>query len=137
MPLYTATATATGGRNGHVETDDGLLNFDLSVPKGMGGPGHEGATNPEQLFACGYAACYGGAMEFVAKQQGLDASGAEITCAVSFDKDDGGFFLSVRMRVKVPKLDREAAEKLAHDTHGVCPYSKATRGNIRVETEIA
>ncbi|HUZ62555.1 MAG TPA: organic hydroperoxide resistance protein [Acetobacteraceae bacterium] len=134
MSLYTAIATATGGRNGHAETSDGLLKFDLSVPKGMGGPGKAGATNPEQLFACGYAACFGGAMDFVANRDKIAAKDASVTAEVSFDAPPGkGFELSVVLRVKVPGMDRAEAEKLVAKAHEVCPYSKATRGNIPVE----
>jgi len=137
MALYTAEATAIGGRNGHVDTSDGLLHFDLSIPKGMGGPGREGATNPEQLFASGYAACFGSAVDFVAKQKHLDASDAKVTCAVSIDRTESGFQLAASLTVSLPKLDRATAEALVKEAHGVCPYSKATRGNIEVALNVA
>src|SRR5690348_12114313 len=89
-PLFTATATATGGRNGHAESDDGMVKANLSVPKAMGGPGKEGTATPEHLFAAGYAACFGGAVDFVAKQHKKDASKAKVTCAVSVGPRDGG-----------------------------------------------
>src|SRR5579862_8648651 len=99
--LFTATATATGGRNGHTETDDGMVKADLSVPRAMGGPGKPGTATPEHLFAAGYAACFGGALDYVAKQQRKDASKAKITCAVSIGpRELGGFGLSVMMRVE-------------------------------------
>jgi len=132
MAKYAGVATASGGRNGHVETSDGLLKFDLSIPKGMGGPGREGTTNPEQLFACGYAACFGSAVDFVAQQQKLDASGAEVTCQADIDMGEGGFFLAATLTVKLPALDRETAQALIEAAHLVCPYSKATRGNVSV-----
>jgi Ohr subfamily peroxiredoxin len=134
--LYTAHATATNGRGGHVETDDGVLKFDLSVPKGMGGEGKPGATNPEQLFACGYAACFGGAMDFVAGQKKVALSPASVTAAVTFNKDDTGFFLSVKLTIAAPGMDRAVLTDLVHAAHGVCPYSKATAGNVTVDLVI-
>src|SRR5579862_6326160 len=99
--LFTATASATGGRNGHTETDDGMVKADLSVPRAMGGPGKPGTATPEHLFAAGYAACFGGALDFIAKQQKKDATKAKITCAVSIGpRDGGGFGISVRMQVE-------------------------------------
>src|SRR5688572_3762615 len=99
--LFTATATATGGRNGRTETSDSLIATDLSVPKEMGGPGKPGTATPEHLFAAGYAACFGGALDFVAKQRKRDASKARITCAVSIGpRDGGGFGLAVKLTVE-------------------------------------
>jgi Ohr subfamily peroxiredoxin len=132
MAKYSGIATATGGRNGHVETSDGLLTFDLSIPKGMGGPGREGTTNPEQLFACGYAACFGSAVDAVAKQKKLDASDATVTCQADIDMGEGGYFLAATLTVTLPKLERAVAEELLAAAHQICPYSKATRGNINV-----
>jgi lipoyl-dependent peroxiredoxin len=137
MSMYSGVATATGGRSGHVESSDGLLKFDLSTPRSMGGPGREGTTNPEQLFACGYAACFGSALDFVAKQKKLDASGAEVTCQVDIDRNEGGFFLAAELTVTLPNLDRAAAEELVAAAHEVCPYSKATRGNMDVTISVA
>src|ERR1700719_1104598 len=98
-PLFTATATAVGGRNGHTEASDGSVKADLSVPKEMGGPGRPGTTTPEHLFAAGYAACFGGALDFVAKQQKQDAAKAKITCAVSIGpREGGGFGIAVKLR---------------------------------------
>jgi len=130
--LYTATAHATGdGRNGHATTDDGQLDLDLRIPQEMGGPG--GATNPEQLFAIGYAACFHSALKVVAQRQKLDVDGSEVSASVGIGAlPDGGFGLTVELDVHVPNLDHDAAEGLASDAHLVCPYSNATRGNIDV-----
>ena len=129
--LYTAQSHSIDGRNGHVETTDGNLKFDLASP---GSPqAKPGTTNPEQLFACGYAACFGGAVDFLAKKQGVDAGGATVDADVNLHQDDNGFFLSVTMKVHVPNLDKTAAEKLVQATHEFCPYSKATKGNIKVD----
>lgn len=136
-PLYTATATASGGRNGHVESDNGVISFDLAIPKSMGGPGGE-KSNPEQLFAAGYAACFHSALQFVAGQQKLDASGSSVTGHVSIGQNDAGpgFKLAVRHDVSLPNLPQDQAEKLVHDAHQVCPYSNATRGNVDVQFEV-
>jgi lipoyl-dependent peroxiredoxin len=130
--LYTATAHATGdGRNGHATTDDGRLDLDLRIPAEMGGPG--GATNPEQLFAVGYAACFHSALKVVAQRTGLDVSGSEVSASVGIGVlPGGGFGLTVELDVHVPNLDRPVAETLVADAHNVCPYSNATRGNIEV-----
>lgn len=137
-PLFTATATAKGGRNGHTRSSDGRVSVDLSVPKEMGGPGKEGTTTPEDLFAAGYAACFGGAIDFVAKQQKKDATGATVTCAVSIGpRDGGGFGLAVKMRVEdtsLPQAELAALVQEAHDK--ICPYSHATRNNVSVEFEV-
>ena len=137
-PLYTATATATGGRNGHTQSSDGVVKADLSVPKEMGGPGRSGTATPEHLFAAGYAACYGGALDFVAKQHKKDASKATVQCAVSIGpREGGGFGLSVRMRVEDPSLPQNELESLATEAHEkICPYSHATRNNVDVAFEI-
>ncbi|MBL8526308.1 MAG: organic hydroperoxide resistance protein [Burkholderiales bacterium] len=137
-PVFTATATATGGRNGHTQADDGSVGADLSVPKAMGGPGKPGTTTPEHLFAAGYAACFGGALDFVAKQQKKDATGATVTCAVSIGpRDAGGFGLEVKMRVEDKSLSQSDLEALAKEAHEqICPYSHATRNNVSVEFEV-
>lgn len=131
--LYTATATASGGRNGHVETDDGLVALDLAIPKPMGGPG--GGSNPEQLFAAGYAACFHSALQFVAGQSKADVSGSNVTGRVSIgERDNGpGFGLAVHHEVMLPTLSQSDAEKLVAQAHEVCPYSNATRGNVTVD----
>jgi lipoyl-dependent peroxiredoxin len=130
--LYTATAHATGdGRNGHATSDDGILDIDLRVPKEMGGPG--GATNPEQLFAAGYAACFHSALKVVAGREKLDVNGSEVSASVGLGTlPNGGFGLQVELDVSVPNLDHAAAEALTAKAHEVCPYSNATRGNIDV-----
>ena len=137
-PLFTATATATGGRNGRTESSDGVVKADLSVPKEMGGPGKPGTATPEHLFAAGYAACFGGALDFVGKQHRKDASKATITCAVTIGpRDSGGFSLAVKMRVEdkgLPQAELAALVKEAHEK--ICPYSHATRGNVDVQFEV-
>ena len=136
-PLFTATATATGGRNGRTEASDGSVKADLSVPKEMGGPGKAGTTTPEHLFAAGYAACFGGALDFVAKQHKKDASRARVTCAVSIGpRDGGGFGLAVRLHVEDRSLPQSELAALAKEAHEkICPYSHATRGNVNVAFE--
>jgi osmotically inducible protein OsmC len=136
--LFTAKATARGGRNGHAESSDGVVKVDLSVPTEMGGPGRPGTATPEHLFAAGYAACYGGAIDFVAKQQKKDASKASITCAVSIGpREAGGFGLSVKLRVEDPSLPQADLQALATEAHEkICPYSHATRGNVDVAIEV-
>jgi lipoyl-dependent peroxiredoxin len=137
-PLFTATATATGGRNGHTESSDGMVKADLSVPKEMGGPGKPGTATPEHLFAAGYAACFGGALDFVAKQQKKDASKAKITCAVTIGpREGGGFGLAVKLNVEDKSLPRSDLAALAKEAHEkICPYSHATRGNVDVALEV-
>jgi lipoyl-dependent peroxiredoxin len=137
-PLFTATATATGGRNGHTQSSDGVVKADLSVPKEMGGPGRPGTATPEHLFAAGYAACYGGALDFVAKQHKKDASKATIQCSVTIGpREGGGFGLSVKMRVEDPSLPQAELDAFAKEAHEkICPYSHATRNNVEVAFEI-
>ena len=137
-PLFTATATATGGRNGHTEASDGSVKADLSVPKPMGGPGKPGTTTPEHLFAAGYAACFGGALDFVAKQQKKDATKAKVTCAVSIGpREGGGFGLAVKLRVEDRSHPQAELMALANEAHEkICPYSHATRSNVNVELEV-
>jgi Ohr subfamily peroxiredoxin len=137
-PLFTATATNTGGRNGHSEASDGSVKVDLSVPKEMGGPGKGGTTTPEHLFATGYAACFGGAVDYVAKQHKKDGSKAKVTCAVTFGpREAGGFGLAIKMRVEdksLPQADLAELVKEAHEK--ICPYSHATRSNVPVDFEV-
>ena len=133
--LYTATATATSGRDGKVSSDDGALDVGLSVPKGLGGPGGSG-TNPEQLFAAGYSACFGGALGLVAGQQKIKTGPVHITAKVSLGKGDKGFGLAVELEGKFPELPREQAEALMKAAHEVCPYSVATRGNMEVKLSV-
>jgi lipoyl-dependent peroxiredoxin len=130
-PIYTAVATAKGGRGGHAETEDGQIKVDLALPKELGGNGK--GTNPEQLFACGYGACFGGALDLVARQQKTPLKEIWVTPHVTIGKDDtGGFGIAVALHVRLPEVDRATAETLVAAAHQVCPYSKATRGNIEV-----
>ena len=137
-PLFTATATATGGRNGHTELSDGIVHADLSVPKAMGDPGKSGTATPEHLFAAGYAACFGGALDFVGKQHKKDASKASVTADVSIGpRDGGGFGLAVKLHVVDPSLPQSELAALAKEAHEkICPYSHATRGNVDVQLDV-
>ena len=136
--LFTTTATATGGRNGHSETTDGSVNVNLSLPKAMGGAEKPNTTTPEHLFAAGYAACVGGALEFVAKQHEKDASKAPVTCAVSVGlRDAGGFGLSVKITVEDAQLSQADLSSFVKEAHEkICPYSHATRNNVDVTFEV-
>ncbi|KNC17282.1 organic hydroperoxide resistance protein [Arthrobacter sp. RIT-PI-e] len=133
--LYTAVATATGdGRNGEARTDDGQLAVDLAVPKEMGGAG--GATNPEQLFAVGYAACFHSALKLVAGRSKAKISDTAVTAEVSINPTDaGGFQLAVALHAEIGGVDQETADSLVEQAHQVCPYSNATRGNIDVTVD--
>lgn len=137
-PLFTAKATATGGRNGHSQAEDGSVSVDLSVPKAMGGPGKPGTTTPEHLFAAGYAACFGGALDYVASQKKKNAKGAAVTCGVTIGRRTaGGFGLAVTLHVVDRSLPRVELEALAREAHEqICPYSHATRGNVDVEISV-
>ncbi|MFL6207008.1 MAG: organic hydroperoxide resistance protein [Acidimicrobiales bacterium] len=130
--LYTAVGQATGdGRNGHVHTDDGLLDLDVRIPTELGGPG--GATNPEQLFALGYSACFHSAIKFVAMRDKLDTTDSEVSATVGIGfAESGGFGIEVELDISLPNLDRATAVALVDRAHEVCPYSNATRGNIPV-----
>jgi lipoyl-dependent peroxiredoxin len=136
--LFTATATAKGGRNGHTESDDHVVSADLSVPKAMGGPGRPNTATPEHLFACGYAACFGGALDFVGAQHKKNAKNAVVTCSVSIGpRDAGGFGLAVKLHVvdeSLPQADLEALAREAHEK--ICPYSHATRNNVAVDLTV-
>lgn len=131
--LYTATATATGeGRSGHARTDDGLLDVDLAPPAELGGKG--GATNPEQLFAAGYAACFHSALKLIAARERVKVPDSTVTASVGIGPNDaGGFALTVALRVALPGLEQTQADGLVEAAHAVCPYSNATRGNVPVE----
>ena len=134
--LYTAHAHVTGGRDGHGRTDDGELEVNLRIPKEMGGAG--GGTNPEQLFAVGYAACFESAIGGVARRRRIDAGEVTIASDVSLlPTGDGGFKLAVTLDVHLPSVgDRETAVDLVRGAHQRCPYSNATRGNIDVELRL-
>ena len=133
-PLYTAHATSTGGRNGDTRSDDGMVHVQLSVPKEMGGPGKPETATPEHLFAAGYAACFGGALDYVAKQHKKDATKATVKCAVTIGpRDAGGFGLAVALDVTDDSLPQAELQALADEAHEkICPYSHATRGNVDV-----
>ena len=137
-PLFTATATATGGRNGHTQSSDGMVAVDLSVPTEMGGPGRAGTATPEHLFAAGYAACFGGALDFVGKQHKKDASKAKVTAAVSIGpREGGGFGLAVKLHIEDKSLPQSELASLAKEAHDkICPYSNATRDNVDVQLEV-
>ncbi len=132
--LYTSDVTAVGARHGHARSSDGLLDLDLALPPGMGGKGN--ATNPEQLFAAAYAACFGGAVEYLAAQQNLVTGEVSVRAQVGvgpFDEDKGeGFTLCVALTVTLPQLTQAQAEALVARAHRTCPYSNATRNNIQV-----
>jgi Ohr subfamily peroxiredoxin len=133
--LYTAVATAHGGREGQVSTEDGYLDVDLSVPKEMGGPG--GNTNPEELFAAGYAACFHSALKLVARGAKVDAATSTVTARVGIGPNDaGGFGLAVELDVALPGVERAAAQEVVDKAHQVCPYSNATRGNVEVTLKL-
>lgn len=126
--LYTASVLATGGRDGHIKSSDGQIEFDLRKPRELGGQG--GATNPEQLFAAAWGACYLGALGSVAKHDGVDVSEATVNVHVSFNQDGNSYVLSADLDVHIPGITRQEAQQLADKAHRACPYSKATRGNI-------
>ena len=133
---YTAVATSTGdGRNGHVRSSDGIIDTDVRIPQEMGGPG--GATNPEQLFAAGYAACFHSALKNTSKQSGVAITDSAVTAEVGIGPDGaGGFGLAVTLHVELGGVSQEEGEKAVQLAHTVCPYSNATRGNIDVKLEV-
>ena len=136
--LYTAVATATGGRDGEASSSDGKLKVELDVPEEMGGPGGDG-TNPEQLFAAGYSACFIGAMKFVADKEGMEVpEDTSVRAEVGIGPKDKGFGLDIDLHISLPGMDRESAEKVANRAHEeVCPYSNATRNNVDVRLHIS
>ncbi|CAM3511779.1 MULTISPECIES: organic hydroperoxide resistance protein [Paenibacillus] len=136
-PLYTADVKVVGGREGSIQSSDGALNHMLSMPKELGGPGGEG-TNPEQLFAAGYGACYESALANIARKEGVTLKDVTIHSQVMIGKDeaDDGFKLAVKLKIEMPGIERSQAEELAKKAHAFCPYSKATRGNIDVELNV-
>ena len=138
--LYTAKATAEGGRDGHTATDDGRLDVKLAVPASMGGPEDGVGTNPEQLFAAGYSSCFHSALKIVARRMKLDADDSTVTAEVSIGPGEGmlGYGLATKLTVALPNVpDREQAQQLVETAHQVCPYSNATRGNMNVELSLA
>ena len=134
--LYTASATALGGRAGSVKSDDGTIDMAVAMPTGLGGTGGPG-TNPEQLFAAGYAACFGSAIGHIARVQKLSTGPVQVTAKVSIGPVSGVFGLAVELVATLPELPREQAEALVKAAHEVCPYSNATRGNIVVDLAVA
>lgn len=129
--LYTAKARSVGGRAGHVETDDARLAFDLTPFTSKTG------TNPEQLFACGYAACFGSAVHAVAVKENINPGEIIVEVTVNINEDDkGGFYLAAAINASLPGIDHAAAERIVQKAHQVCPYSKATRGNIEVKLSV-
>ena len=135
--LYTAAAMSTGdARNGHVRSSDGLVDLDLATPEEMGGAG--GATNPEQLFAAGYSACFHSARKAVARQRKLEITDSSVSAEVGIGPNDaGGFGLAVALHAEIPGVDQATADELVQAAHQVCPYSNATRGNIDVTVDVA
>jgi lipoyl-dependent peroxiredoxin len=131
--IYTAEATSTGGgRDGHVRSSDGIIDQDVKFPKEMGGPG--GATNPEQLFAAGYSACFHGALRLAGKNKGVRIpDDASVYAAVGIGRDDTSMAISVALTAHLPGLDQARADELVEAAHQLCPYSKATRGNVDVQ----
>ena len=131
--LYTAHATATGGRNGHVKSSDGVLDIEVRMPKELGG-GKDGFTNPEQLFAAGYAACFDSALNNVISQSKTKTGTTSVTAAVSIGKlENGGYGLAVVLNANIPGVTQDVAQELIEKAHQVCPYSNATRGNVEVD----
>ncbi|MBD1386725.1 organic hydroperoxide resistance protein [Mucilaginibacter rigui] len=134
--LYTADATATGGRNGHVKSTNGVLDLEVRMPKALGGADDD-HTNPEQLFAAGYAACFDSALNLVIKQEKAITGSTAVTAKVSIGQNDaGGFGLAVELDVNISGAELEKAKELVDKAHQVCPYSNATRGNIEVRLAV-
>lgn len=135
--LFTTSVLATGGREGRVVSEDNIIDFQLVSPKELGGPGGEG-TNPEQLFAAGYSACFDGMLNLIAKKEKAGVTSTSVKADVSFLKDeaDNGFKIGVVLNVSVNGVDEEKARELIDKAHQACPYSKATRGNIDVELKL-
>jgi len=130
--IYTATATATGGRNGHVKSDNGVLDIQVRVPKAMGGA-NDDYTNPEQLFAAGYSACFDSALNHIIRQEKVKAGETSVTAKVSIGSlENGAFGLAVELAVNISNVPIEEAQRLTERAHQVCPYSNATRNNIEV-----
>ena len=132
---YTATATTKGGRDGRSVLEDGKLALAMALPKDMGGSGE--GHNPEQLFALGWSSCFGQAVLLLAKKHGLDGQAAKVTCAVTIDKDATSFALKSDIKLAIPGRRQGQARSLAQGRHEICPYSKATRGNIPVTLSVA
>lgn len=135
--LYRTKATASGGRTGTVKSEDGAFEAQLALPKAMGGAGGAG-TNPEQLFAAGYSACFGSAVQFVAGQQKTKIGNIDVEAEVGIGpREEGGFGLTVALKATIEGVDQATAEALVAEAHKVCPYSNATRGNVDVQVSAA
>jgi Ohr subfamily peroxiredoxin len=132
-PLHTSTVTAKGGREGFVRSENGVIDLPLTMPKALGGKGQGQGTNPEELFAAGYAACFESAIRLVARQRDIELGDVAVTAEVSIGKDGDGFALAARIRGRLPGMDRARAEEFMKLADAACPYSKATRGNLPVE----
>lgn len=134
--LYTADATATGGRNGHVKSDNGVLDLEVRMPKALGGA-NDDYTNPEQLFAAGYAACFDSALNLIIKTQKIKTGETTVKVNVSIlQLENGGFGLAAELDVNIPEVTIEQAQELTEKAHQICPYSNATRGNIEVKLAV-
>lgn len=131
--LYTAAATTEGGRDGKVKSESGRIEMPMRMPKALGGD--EQGTNPEELFAAGYSACFGSALQVVAKEAGKSIDGFKVTAHISIGKGEDGFGLKGKLDVEIPNMDKAEAQELTNKAHQICPYSKATRNNIEVEVE--
>ena len=127
---YTTVATTKGGRNGRAILDNGGLGLAMGLPKEMGGAGE--GHNPEQLFALGWSSCFGQAILALSKKHGFDGQDARVTCAITIDKDDVSFALKAEIKVAIPGADKAKVHALVDDAHRICPYSRATRGNVPV-----
>lgn len=136
MPTYTASASTKAGRNGHIRSSDGTIDLDLAMPKELGGSGKAGATNPEQLFAAGYSACFGSAIMAVAGAQNIKPEDVTVTADVTLHAENHEFWLTVKLAAHIAGVDHATAEQLVHKAHEVCPYSKATRNNVNVELTV-
>lgn len=134
-PIATYTATTKGGRDGRAILEPSKLGFAMSLPKELGGSGE--GFNPEQMFAMGYSSCYGQAILALSKKHGVDAKDARVTCAVTLNKDDTSFALTVELKAAIPGADPAKVKALMEDAHQICPYSKATRGNVPVTLSVA
>ena len=131
---YVTKATTSGGRNGRAVLEGGVLGLAMGFPKELGGAGD--GHNPEQLFALGWSSCYCQALMLIAKKHGVDAQAAKVTCEVTLDQKDGGFGLAVELKVTIPGADKDKLQQLVEEAHTVCPYSKATKGNIPVKLTV-
>jgi Ohr subfamily peroxiredoxin len=127
---YSTKATTSGGRNGRAVLDGGGLALAMALPKDLGGAGD--GHNPEQLFALGWSSCFGQAILVLAKKHGLDGQAAKVTCEVTLNVNDGAFSLAAELKVSLPGADKAKLQALVEDAHTICPYSKATRGNVPV-----